>query len=243
MNIRGLGALFLSAVVVSSASLTSGCKRGAGSEAADAGAAIGADLVVRDDSQGLLLTWIDEHGDFHVVESVGDVPLTGRDTVRVVDPNREGGEDFVITDLRSANPNGTYPVRTMKRADFEALAVARRQENGPTLGSAAPDKMAAKAAAAADAGAAAVATGHPAAIIYGASWCGACHQAAAYLKQKKVPYVEKDIEADDGAAAEMQGKLAKIGQRGGSIPVLDIRGRVMVGFNPHQVDDALGQAL
>jgi glutaredoxin len=243
MNVRGLGALLLSAMVVSSASLASGCKRGAGgSEAADGGAAIGADLVVRDDSQGLLLTWIDEHGDFHVVESVGDVPLTGRDTVRVVDPNRETGEDFVITDLRAANPNGTYPVRTMKRADFEALAVARRQENGPTLGSAAPDQVAAKAAAA-DAGAGAVATGRPAAIIYGASWCGACHQAAAYLKQKKVPYVEKDIEADSGAAAEMQGKLAKIGQRGGSIPVLDIRGRVMVGFNPHQVDDALGQAL
>jgi glutaredoxin len=142
----------------------------------------------------------------------------------------------VVADLRNAGPGGNYPVRIMKRADFEALAVARRQENGPTLASASPDKVAA-----ADAGA--VASARPAAIIYGASWCGACHQAAAYLKQKKVPYVEKDIEADNGAAAEMQGKLAKIGQRGGSIPVLDIRGRVMVGFNPHEVDDALGQAL
>ena len=242
MNVRGLGALLLSAVVVASAPFSSGCARGGANAAADGGAAIGADLVVRDDSQGLLLTWIDEHGDFHVVESVGDVPLTGRDTVRVVDPNRETGDDFVVTDLRSASPNGTYPVRTMKRADFEALAVARRQENGPTLASASPDQVAAKAAAA-DAGAGAVASGHPAAIIYGASWCGACHQAAAYLKQKKVPYVEKDIEADNGAAAEMQSKLAKIGQRGGSIPVLDIRGRVMVGFNSRQVDDALGQAL
>ena len=237
-GLRRLGALV---AVVLAVSLGSGCKRGAaGGDGADAGAAIGADLVVRDDSQGLLLTWIDEHGDFHVVESVTDVPLTGRDTVRVVDPTRETGEDFVVTDLRAAGPAGTYPVRTMKRSDFEALAVARRQENGPTLGSASPEKVAANAAAA-DAGA--VASAHPAAIIYGASWCGACHQAAAYLKQKKVPYVEKDIEADNGAAAEMQGKLAKIGQRGGSIPVLDIRGRVMVGFNPHQVDEALGQPL
>jgi glutaredoxin len=232
--------LFVSALAASS-SLSFGCKHGAAgaSGAADAGAAIGADVVVRDDSQGLLLTWIDDHGDFHVVESVADVPLTGRDTVRVVDPSREGGDDFVVTDLRNVGANGTYPVRVMKRADFEALAVARRQESGPTLGSVAPEKVAA--AAAADAGA--VALGHPTAIIYGASWCGACHQAAAYLKQKHVPYVEKDIEADNGAAAEMQGKLAKIGQRGGSIPVLDIRGRVMVGFNPHEVDEALGQPL
>ena len=235
--VRALGARWLLAGLVL---VSAGCKHGAaGANGADAGAAIAADVVVRDDSQGLLFTWIDDHGDFHVVESVAEVPLTGRDTVRVVDPNRETGEDFVVADLRTVGAGGSYPVRTMKRVDFEQLAVARRQENGPTLGSAAPEKMAA--AAAADAGVAAA--GHPAAIIYGASWCGACHQAAAYLKQKHVPYVEKDIEADNGAAAEMQGKLAKIGQRGGSIPVLDIRGRVMVGFNPHQVDDALGQAL
>ena len=235
-------ALRFLALVALAGSLASGCKHGGAHGSADGGASVGADLVVRDDSQGLLLTWIDEHGDFHVVESVTDVPLTGRDTVRVVDPNRETGEDFLVTDLRAAGPNGAYPVRKMKRADFEALAVARRQENGPTLASASPEKLAVKAAAA-DAGAGSVAAGHPAAIIYGASWCGACHQAAAYLKQKQVPYVEKDIETDSGAATEMQGKLAKIGQRGGSIPVLDIRGRVMVGFNPHEVDDALGQAL
>ncbi|HWL84840.1 MAG TPA: glutaredoxin domain-containing protein, partial [Polyangiaceae bacterium] len=80
-------------------------------------------------------------------------------------------------------------------------------------------------------------------IIYGAEWCGACHQAAAYLRAKGIPYVEKDIEADHGAAREMQTKLAKAGLNGGSIPVLDVRGKVMVGFNPHVVDEALGAAM
>ncbi|OJY31644.1 MAG: hypothetical protein BGO98_16390 [Myxococcales bacterium 68-20] len=80
-------------------------------------------------------------------------------------------------------------------------------------------------------------------IIYGASWCGPCHQAAAYLKQRGVPFIEKDIEQDGGAAREMQAKLATAGMRGGSIPVLDVRGKVLVGFDERAVDRALGQAL
>ena len=41
----------------------------------------------------------------------------------------------------------------------------------------------------------------------------------------------------------MQQKLAQNGLRAGSIPVIDVRGKVMVGFNPHEVDSALGAAL
>jgi glutaredoxin len=80
-------------------------------------------------------------------------------------------------------------------------------------------------------------------IIYGASWCGACHEAVAYLKRKGIAFVEKDIEEDANAAREMQAKLARAGKRSGSIPVLDVRGKVMVGFNAREVDSALGEAL
>jgi hypothetical protein len=41
----------------------------------------------------------------------------------------------------------------------------------------------------------------------------------------------------------MQAKLAHAGKRSGSIPVLDVRGKVMVGFNAREVDSALGEAL
>ena len=80
-------------------------------------------------------------------------------------------------------------------------------------------------------------------IIYGAEWCSACHEAARYLRSKGIPYVEKDVEKDPDAAREMQQKLAKNRQREGSIPVIDVRGKVMVGFNPAEIDAALGQAL
>jgi glutaredoxin len=206
-------------------------------------------LVVRDDSAGLLLTWIDEKGDFHVEQRVGDVPLVGRDAVRVVDPTREEGthsDRVFVADLRVARPDGTYAVRSMTRAEFDALAVARRQKNAPAEPGPPPGTEGQGASAASDPpspdGTKAPA-GRPAVIIYGASWCGACHDAAAYLRRKGIGFIEKDIEADPAAAREMQAKLTRAGLRAGSIPVLDVRGHVMVGFNPSAVDGALGQAL
>ena len=58
------------------------CKRGAKKEAAPQAPAV----VVRDDREGLLLTWIDEKGEFHVEQHVKDVPAMARDVVKVVDP-------------------------------------------------------------------------------------------------------------------------------------------------------------
>jgi glutaredoxin len=205
-------------------------------------------FAVSDASEGLLATWIDEKGDFHVEQKLTDVPLVGRDAVRVVDPTKEDGthsDRIFVADLRTARPDGTYPVKVMTRADFDALAVQRRSKNGgdtlannptPPAPSGAPGDTP---GAQTDPSPAA----RPAVIIYGASWCSACHDAMAYLKRKGIPFVEKDIEQDAKAAQEMRSKLARAGLRSGSIPVLDVRGHVMVGFNPREVDAALGQAL
>jgi glutaredoxin len=234
-------------VLLSAVALGAGCKRRAGAKVGDD--APQATFVVKDASEGLLLTWIDERGDFHVEQNVTDVPLVGRDSVRVVDPAREDGthgDKVFVADLRVAGADGTFPVRTMTRAEFDALAIARRQK-APTAANAAnepeppsaPRRHADPSPGAVDPSP----SGRPAVIIYGASWCGACHDAAAYLRRKGIPFVEKDIEADATAAREMKSKLTRAGLRGGSIPVLDVRGRVMIGFNPREVDEALGQAL
>jgi len=205
-----------------------------------------APFVVRADTQGLLLTWIDDKGDFHVETSVADVPLMGRDAVRVVDPDKDDGthaDRVFVVDLRTAGADGTFPVRVMTRADFEALAVARREKTGPTLASAGPPPASAVPPTDDTPTGSAKPPGRALVVIYGASWCGACHDAEKYLRSKGVPYVEKDIEKDPVAAREMQDKLAKSGLRSGSIPVIDVRGKVMVGFNPQEIDGALGQTL
>ncbi len=79
-------------------------------------------------------------------------------------------------------------------------------------------------------------------IIYGASWCGPCHQAADYLKSRGVAYVLKDVEETPGAAAEMHEKLARAGHHGGSIPVIDVRGQILIGFSASSIDRALAKA-
>lgn len=207
-------------------------------------------IVVKDDTQGLLLTWIDEKGNFHVEQKPADVPLVGRDAVRVVDPEKDIGthaDKVFVADLRNKGPDGTYPVQTMTRADFDKLAVARREKLGPTLASAAPSASASVVATATNTGGAMPhdpsGVARPPVIIYGASWCGACHEAAAYLRKKGIPYVEKDVEKDSAANDEMKGKLRRFGLPNGSIPVIDVRGKVMVGFDPNEVDEALGRAM
>ncbi|HEY6463601.1 MAG TPA: glutaredoxin domain-containing protein, partial [Polyangiaceae bacterium] len=196
-------ACLVGVVLVAAVASLPACTRHATAAAGDAGAEVTA-ITVKPDSEGLLLTWIDDKGDFHVETRVADVPLMGKDTVRVVDPSKDEGthaDRIFVVDLRQARADGTFPVRAMTRADFEAIAVARREKNGPTLASANPAQPSPSSSVAAGPGGAVVPpSAEPAIIIYGAEWCGACHEAARYLRSKGIAYVEKDVEKDSGAA-------------------------------------------
>jgi arsenate reductase-like glutaredoxin family protein len=79
----------------------------------------------------------------------------------------------------------------------------------------------------------------PRITIYGASWCGACHQAAAWLRANHIPFVEHDIETEPQAAQEMMARARQQGVPTGSIPIIDINGRLTVGFNPGLIQQAL----
>lgn len=63
-------------------------------------------------------------------------------------------------------------------------------------------------------------------ILYRTSWCGYCNKTAALLDSLDVAFVEKDIEADSGAAAEYRQKAR--GYTG--IPLTDINGQLVKGF-------------
>ena len=70
--------------------------------------------------------------------------------------------------------------------------------------------------------------------VYSAVWCGFCHAAKQYLDKLGVKYEEKDIEKDPAYAAEC---VQKSGQMG--IPVLDIDGKIIIGFDRPKIDAAL----
>jgi glutaredoxin len=199
------------------------------------------ELTLSEDTPDLLLTWVDAKGDAHAVSKPADVPVEGRDRVRVVVTTREEGtrDVFYVTNLTVKGGDGTYPVSTMTRREWDNLITERRQALAAAAASAAsPDNLEPAPPGTADPGAKA----HPAGftvIVYGASWCGACHQAVAYLKRRKVPVVEKDIEQDPAAESEMRAKLARAGVHGGSIPVIDVKGKILVGFEPHALEAAV----
>ena len=70
--------------------------------------------------------------------------------------------------------------------------------------------------------------------IYSATWCGFCHTAKRYLDQLGVKYDDLDVEQDPASA---QAAIQKSGQMG--IPVLDINGTIIVGFDKPRIDEAL----
>lgn len=73
-------------------------------------------------------------------------------------------------------------------------------------------------------------------IIYGAEWCGFCHQAKAYFEQKDVPYVYHDIEKEEDAYRELAKKLD--GNIAG-VPVIDVYGEIIVGYDLRKINAAL----
>jgi glutaredoxin len=201
-------------------------------------------LAVKADTPNLLLTWIDDQGDFHVVEKPDQVPAVARKTVRVVVTTKEAGtsELIYVANLNETKPDGTYRVTSMTRAAWDELGAARRKSRlealaPPTGAPTQPSASAGPGNALRPPGAAVVV------IIYGASWCKPCHDAERYLKQKGgVNVVMKDIEASEVAASEMKRKLERAGMPGASIPVIDVMGRILVGFSRSSLDSAIDAA-
>ena len=75
--------------------------------------------------------------------------------------------------------------------------------------------------------------------LYSTSWCGYCRQARGFLEQRGVAFTEKDIEKDPGAREEMQQKCRAARKRPGGVPVLDVKGSMIMGFDPAAMEAAL----
>ena len=174
-------------------------------------------FAVRGDLSGLMLTYFDAEG-VHTTEHLSDVPEPARALVRVdslrMAPDDRDPDAVYVADLRAPGEGGNYVVRRMTRESFETAAREARPE---PVAVATSDEV----------------------VVFGASWCGACRQAEAYLRERNVPFVEHDIEREPDARADMQRRARAAGITANGIPIIDIRGRVMQGFDPGAVDRAL----
>jgi len=70
--------------------------------------------------------------------------------------------------------------------------------------------------------------------IYTTPSCSYCRVAKDYFRQHGVPFTEFNVAADPRRADEM---LRRSGQMG--VPVIDVNGRIIVGFNQSEIERAL----
>jgi len=202
-------------------------------------------LEVSATSPNLLLTWIDDKGDFHVVQKPADIPVEGRRAVRIVVTDREEGTGNLVyvANLDETTATGAYRLKTMPRAEWEELGASKRKARLEALApSALPSAPAAPGGAHAPGGGALKPASGVVAIVYGADWCKPCHDAERYLRQRGATVIKKDIEKNEAAADEMRKKLDRVGKAGASIPVIDIMGQIQIGFSPAALEQALSSA-
>ncbi len=70
--------------------------------------------------------------------------------------------------------------------------------------------------------------------IYSATWCAFCRAAKDYLDKIGVKYNVRDVDHDEGAAQECIDKSHQTG-----IPVIDIDGDIVIGFDRPKIDNSL----
>lgn len=72
-------------------------------------------------------------------------------------------------------------------------------------------------------------------IIYSTPVCTYCHMAKEFFKEKGVEYVEHDVSTDLAARKDMIDKSQQMG-----VPVIDIEGKIIVGFDKEEIVGTLG---
>ncbi len=208
---------------------------------------------------GRLFTHVGPEGTFVTTDKAEDVPPGSRHLVRVVDPaqgamQRRDSTNVYVMDLNQLINTGKASAKPMPREAFETGALAQLPpgessvrsgqhpelppEGEPAPGAAGAGPPGAGAGIAANLGSPTA----PVVIVYGTSWCGACRAARQYLTARKIPFADKDVEKDASAARELAEKAARLGVPSDRVPILDVRGRLLIGFDKARLEALLGQA-
>lgn len=75
----------------------------------------------------------------------------------------------------------------------------------------------------------------PKVVVFSTPTCSFCNMAKSYFREKGVKFTDIDVSRDQAAARDM---VRRSGQMG--VPVIDIGGKIIVGFNRPQINSLLG---
>jgi glutaredoxin len=194
-----------------------------------------------------LFTYAELAGTFATTDKPETVPEAARGMVRVTDPagaTASAGDRVYVTNINDLVAKGKTTAKPMSREAFETAALAALPSGQSSPFAAqhmAPAPMPGATNAPPPASGNTRPGEKPVVTIYGTSWCGACRAAREYMTEHKIPFLDKDIERDPAAAAELAEKAAKMGIPTDRVPVLDVRGRLLLGFDRARVEALLGQ--
>jgi glutaredoxin len=177
---------------------------------------------------GVVLTFATDRGAFTDSSKVEDVPEGSRGLVRVtlVGGSAAPPGKVWVANLDAPEPDGRIKLSTVDRSMFEELALGQGHASAVEL----PEGLEPPSKPVAPAGGI---------VVYKTDWCGVCKKVESYLGRKGVAYEAKDIEKDREAAAELQAKAQKAGIRTGSVPVIDVAGELIVGFDRARLEKLL----
>ena len=71
--------------------------------------------------------------------------------------------------------------------------------------------------------------------VYSTATCPYCHMLKDFLKGRNITFENVDVGADREAAMEMKDKSGQLG-----VPVVDIDGKIIVGFRKEEIIKELG---
>ena len=75
----------------------------------------------------------------------------------------------------------------------------------------------------------------PKVVVFSTLTCSFCTMAKSYFREKGIKFTDIDVSRDQAAARDM---VRRSGQMG--VPVIDIGGKIIVGFNRPQINSLLG---
>lgn len=172
---------------------------------------------VHDENKSLLYYFLDERGAVKTVSRPEEVPPAVRSRVLVVDVSqspeeRQAHRYNFFADLTTRDDDGSYAVIAVSRYD-----AAKGEGLKGTLPPVPEGSV----------------------IVYSAEWCGFCKKAKAWLAERDVPFLERDVEKQAGVADELEGKLKQANLKGGGVPVIDWSGTVVMGFDKKRLESLL----
>lgn len=79
-------------------------------------------------------------------------------------------------------------------------------------------------------------TGKNSIVLYGTDSCPYCIQARAFLRERNIAFIDRDV----SASAQNRREFAQLGRK--AVPVMLVGERLLTGFNPDHLESALIKA-